>query len=60
MWVMILVFMGNFGSVSTEQVSWYGTQQDCETEAAKINIQPTTDRPYTIVAECFASTGYAE
>lgn len=60
MWVLILVFIGDFGNASTEQISWYASQQECISVAAKIDIQRTDDRPYRIVAECFQTTGYED
>lgn len=53
MWVLILVFIGDFGNISTEQVSWYATKDECIAVAAKIDIQRSRERPYTIVGECF-------
>lgn len=60
MWVLVLVFIGDFGAVSTEQISWYGTQADCTSIAQTYNTQRTDERPYKIVAECFQTTGYSE
>lgn len=60
MWVLILVFIGDFGNISTEQVSWYATKDECIAVAAKIDIQRTEDRPYEIVAECFEASGNGE
>lgn len=57
MWVLILVFIGDFGNISTEQVSWHSTQEECIARAAKINIQRTEERPYMIVGECFEAAG---
>jgi len=60
MWVLVLVFMGDFGNISTEQVSWYATNEECLSVAAKIDIQRTEERPYSIVAECFEASGNGE
>lgn len=60
MWVLVLVFMGDFGNISTEQVSWFNTQADCTNIAQTINIPRTEERPYAIVAECFQTTGNSE
>jgi hypothetical protein len=60
MWVLILVFIGDFGNISTEQVSWYPTKDECIAVAAKIDIQRTEGRPYEIVGECFEAAGSGE
>lgn len=60
MFVLILVFIGDFGNVSTEQVSWYPTKDECIAVAAKIDNPRTEDRPYRIVAECFEASGNGE
>ena len=60
MWVLILVFIAGRGNISTEQVSWYATQEECVAVAAKIDIPHTEERPYTIVGECFEAAGSGE
>jgi hypothetical protein len=60
MWVLVLVFIGDFGNISTEQVSWFNTQDECVAVAAKIDIQRSEERPYSIVGECFAAVGSGE
>lgn len=60
MWTLVLVFMADFGNISTQQISFYQSQQECIEAAAKIDIQRTEERPYTVKAECFQAEGMYE
>jgi hypothetical protein len=57
MWVLVLVFMGDFGGISTEQTSWFQTQEACVKAASQIDLERTVERQYSVVAECFPASG---
>lgn len=60
MWTLVLVFMADFGNISTQQISFYQSQQECIEAAERIDIQRTEERPYTVKAECFQAEGMYE
>ena len=57
MWVLVLVFVGNMGSISTEQTAWFNSQDECIKAASEVKVEATFGRPYSIMAECFPTSG---